>query len=162
MAVDMFLKLDGVEGESQDDTYKGEIDILAWSWGASQSGTTHVGPGGGAGKCAFQDISITKFIDKASPLLFQYCATGKHIPEGQIIVRKAGENPLEYFKIKLQEIIITSYSTGGSGGEDRLAETVSLNFREFEEVYTPQKEDGSGDSPVRFGYNIMKNLKTAG
>lgn len=162
MAVDMFLKLDGVEGESHDDTYEGHMDILAWSWGASQSGTTHMGGGGGAGKVSVQDISITKFVDKASAKLFQHCATGKHITEGQIIVRKAGESPLEYIKIDMKEVMVTSYSTGGSGGEDRLTENVTLNFREFELVYTPQKEDGSGDSPVRFGYNIMKNIKTAG
>lgn len=162
MAVDMFLKLQGIKGESADDKYPEEIDVLAWSWGASQSGTTHVGQGGGAGKANFQDISITKWVDKASPALLQHVGTGKHITEGHIIVRKAGEKPLDYLKIKMTDIMVTAYSTGGSGGEDRLTENITLNFREFEKEYTPQKEDGSGDTPVRFGFNIAKNLKTAG
>ena len=157
MAVDMFLILNGISGESQDDTYEGEIDILAWSWGVSQSGTTHMGTGSGSGKANFQDIAITKWVDKATPELLKHCSTGKHIPDGEIIVRKAGDQPLEYLKIKMTDILVTSYTTGGSGGEDRLTENLSLNFREFEEEYVPQKSDGSGGEAVRFGYNIARN-----
>ena len=131
MAVDMFIKLDGIKGEAQDDKHKGEIDVLAWSWGMSQSGTTHMGSGGGGGKANFQDISVTKWVDKSSPILMQYCATGKHIPKAQLIVRKAGGKPLEYIVMDLTDIMVTSVSTGGSGGEDRLTENVSLNFAEF-------------------------------
>ncbi len=75
MAVDIFLKLDGIKGESQDNKYKDEIDVLAWSWGAAQSGTTHGGSGSGSGKVSVQDLSITKYIDKSSPTLFQHCCT---------------------------------------------------------------------------------------
>ncbi|HYN78560.1 MAG TPA: type VI secretion system tube protein Hcp, partial [Lamprocystis sp. (in: g-proteobacteria)] len=74
MAVDMFLKLEGVTGESQDKTHTGEIDVLAWSWGLSQSGTFHTGGGGGAGKVNVQDLSFTKYIDKSSPNLMLYCS----------------------------------------------------------------------------------------
>ena len=67
MAVDMFLKLDAIAGESIDKTHKGEIQILAFSFGATQSGSTHIGGGGGSGKVNFQDISFTKYIDKSTP-----------------------------------------------------------------------------------------------
>ena len=80
----------------------------------SQSGTTHGGGGGGAGKVSVQDISITKYVDKASAALMSHCCSGKHITEAHVIVRKAGDKPLEYIKIKLQDLLVTSVSTGGS------------------------------------------------
>src|SRR5262245_62276481 len=114
MAVDMFLRIGTLKGESRDTTHKEKIDILAWSWGMSNSGSAHVGGGAGAGKVNVQDLSLTKFIDKSSPDLMLACCNGKHFPEATLIVRKAGEKPLEYLKIKLSEVLITSVSTGGS------------------------------------------------
>lgn len=159
MAVDMFLELEGIKGESRDSVHADKIDILAYSWGMSQSGTTHSGTGGGAGKVSVQDLSITKFLDRSSPVLAGNCSTGKHIPSGKLIVRKAGETPLEYLVIELKEILISSVSTGASSGEDRLTENVTLNFAEYKIVYTPQKKDGSGDAAVEFAFNIAENVK---
>lgn len=159
MAVDMFIKITDVKGEAQDHKHKDEIDVLSWSWGASQSGTTHTGGGGGAGKASFQDISITKWLDKSSPLLLQLCATGKHIKECLLTVRKAGDKPLEYHKITMNDCLISSYSTGGSGGEDRLTENISINFASFKVVYTTQKPDGTAGGEVPFSYDIAKNVK---
>lgn len=157
MAVDMFLKLDDIKGESRDSKHKDAIEVLAWSWGMSQTGTTHTGTGGGAGKVSVQDISITKYIDKATPSLAMYCCNGKHFKEGVLIVRKAGEKPVEYMKITMKEILVTSVSTGGSGGEDRLTENISLNFAEFKSEYVPQKADGSADSTITAAWNIAEN-----
>ena len=157
MAVDMFIKLNGVKGESEDDKHKGENDVLAWSWGMSQSGSMHVGGGGGSGKANFQDLSITKWVDLGSVTLMQHCSKGTHIPDGQLIVRKAGDKPLEYIKLDIKEIIVSSVSTGGSGGEDRLTENVTLNFREWKMTYTPQTKTGAGGGAVDFGFNIAKN-----
>ncbi len=159
MAVDMFLKIDDVKGESQDDKHKDEVDVLAWSWGLSQSGTTHMGGGGGAGKVSVQDMSITKYVDKSSPNLMMATCNGKHYKEALLTVRKAGEKPLEYIKITMKEVLISSVSTGGSGGEDRITENISLNFAEFKVEYTPQKPDGSGDAAVEAAWNIAKNVK---
>ncbi len=157
MAVDMFLKVDGVKGEARDAKHKDEIDVLAWSWGASQSGTTHMGGGGGSGKANFQDISVTKWVDSASHKLLQNVATGKHVKEALLTVRKAGDKPLEYIKLTMKDCLISSVSTGGSGGEDRLTENISINFAEFEFEYTPQKPDGSGGSVLPFKFNIAEN-----
>ena len=131
MAVDMFLKLDDIKGESADKVHAGTIDVLAWSWGVSQSGTTHMGTGGGSGKVAVQDLSITKYVDKSSPNLLMASCVGQHFANGLLIVRKAGTTPLEYVKISLKDILISAVSTGGSGGQDRLTENVTLNFGEF-------------------------------
>lgn len=159
MAVDMFIKIGDLKGESVDDKHKGEIDVLAWSWGMSQSGNTHVAAGGGAGKVNVQDLSFTKHLDKASPNLMQYCCNGKHFADALLTVRKAGENPLEYLKITLKDLIIAAVTTGGSGSEDRLTENVTLNFAEFKVEYTPQKKDGSGDAAVTVGWHIAENKK---
>ncbi len=159
MAVDMFIKLEGIKGESVDHKHKEEIDVLAWSWGMSQSGTTHMGKGGGAGKVNVQDISLTKYMDKASPNLMLYCCSGKHIKEAVLTVRKAGDKPLEYMKITMGDVLVSSVSTGGSGGEDRLTENLTLNFGKVKTEYTPQKEDGSGEATLEMTWNIATNTE---
>lgn len=159
MAVDMFLKIAEIPGESVDSTHKDTMDILAWSWGMSQSGTTHNGPGAGAGKVNVQDVSVTKYVDIASPLLMLYCSNGKHIPEATLTVRKAGETPLEYMIIKMKDAIITSVSTGGSGGEDRLTENVSLNFAKVEFKYTGQTTTGAAGDKKEYKWDIAGNVK---
>lgn len=158
MAVDMFIKITDIPGESVDSKHKGEIDVLAWSWGMSQNGTTHMGGGSGAGKVNVSDLSLTKFIDKASPKLQLFCCNGKHIKEALLVVRKAGEKPLEYVKITMSDCIVTSVQTGGSGGEDRLTENVTLNFATVKFEYTPQKPDGSGDTAIPYTWKISQNI----
>ncbi len=158
MAVDMFLDIKGeIKGESQDDKHKDEIDVLAWSWGMSQSGSFHTGGGGGAGKANFQDISVTKWLDNASAILMLYCANGDHFTEATLTVRKAGKKPMEYMIIKMKDVLVTSVSTGGSGGEDKLTENVSFNFRTVEVKYKAQKNDGTADAPKEFGWDISAN-----
>lgn len=160
MAMDMFIKIGAIKGESVDKAgHENEIDVLAWSWGMSNSGNAHVGGGAGAGKVNVQDLSFTKYIDKSTPELMMHCAVGKHIDKVVLTVRKAGDKPLEYIKLNLEDVIVTSVSTGGSGGEDRLTENLSLNFAKYLVEYTPQKKDGSGDAVVRSGYDIAGNVK---
>jgi len=158
MAVDMFLDLKGIPGESQDSKFKDKIDVLAWSWGMSQNGTTHMGPGGGSGKAAFQDISVTHWFDKASNNLMLYLAKGTHIPEGKLVVRKAGDKPLDYIVMDFTDLIVTSVSTGGSGGEERLTENFTLNFAQVKVKYQQQNKDGSGTPGPEFSWNIPQNI----
>ncbi len=160
MAVDMFLVIEGeISGETKDAKYEGEggIDLLAWSWGMSQAGSFHAGGGGGAGKANFQDISCTKYVDKSSPVLMQYCANGDHFAKAKIVCRKAGKTPLEYLTIKMDKVLITSVSTGGSGGEDRLTENVTLNFAEVEVYYIEQTDEGGEGAKPEFKWNIRSN-----
>lgn len=157
MAVDITLKIDGVDGESKIDGHEDEIDVLAWSWGASQSGSLHVGGGGGSGKANVQDVSITKYVDKASTNLLRKCLNGAHLTEAVLTVRKAGESPVDYVAITMSPVLVTSVSTGGSGGEDRLTENITLNFAKAKYSYTPQKEDGSADAAIDLTWNIETN-----
>ena len=159
MAVDMFMKLEGITGESQDSVHKGEVDVLAWSWGISNSGTTHTGGGGGAGKANFQDLSFTKWVDLASTPLMLATANGKHVTKATLVVRKAGEHPLEYITIVMTECLVTSISTGGSGGEDRLTENVTLNFKEVAVTYKEQTKTGTAGGTGDFKWDIAGNIK---
>ena len=158
MAVDMFLKLDGIKGESKDHKHKDEIHIESFSWGMSQTGTHGAGGGGGAGKVAVHDISVTKFVDKSSAALMLFCCNGKHIKEGLITVRKAGEKPLEYLKIKLTDILISGVQEAGHGS-DQLTENLTLNFAKFQVEYQEQKPDGSGTPAGEMGWDVKANQK---
>ena len=158
MAVDMFLKLDGIKGESADHKHKDEIHIESFSWGMSQTGVQGYGGGGGAGKVSVHDISITKFVDKATAAMMLHCCSGKHIPNGLITVRKAGDKPLEYLKIKLTDILISGVQEAGHGSE-HLTENVTLNFAKFHVEYQEQKADGSGSPGGEMGWDVKANQK---
>ncbi|HEY7282029.1 MAG TPA: type VI secretion system tube protein Hcp [Actinomycetota bacterium] len=128
MAFDAFLKLDGIKGESRDRQHSGEIEILSFSWGMSQTGAQGAGGGGGEGKASVHDISVTKVTDSSTPQLMKSCATGQHIATGQISVRKAGEKPVEYLKIRMTDILISSLEMGGSRSGTP-SDQVTLDFK---------------------------------
>jgi type VI secretion system secreted protein Hcp len=156
MAMDMFIKIGDIKheskleikGESRDFDHKDEINVLSWKWGLTNSGSAHMESGAGSGKANVQDLSFTKYIDKSSPSLILACGRGTHYPSARLVVRKAGGKPLEYLTIKMETVLITSVSTGGSGGEDRLTENVSLNFARVTMDYIEQRASGGpGDQP---------------
>jgi type VI secretion system secreted protein Hcp len=159
MAVDMVLKIEPIKGESVVANHEGQVDVLAWSWSISNSGSMHIAQGGGSGKANVSDLSLTKWVDKASSDLMKFCVQGTHIDEATLYVRKAGTTPLEYIVITMKKILITSVSTGGSGGEDKLTENISLNFTEYACAYVPQKPDGSGDTAAEHAYNIAAGVE---
>jgi type VI secretion system secreted protein Hcp len=157
-AVDYFLKIEGIEGESNDSKHKGEIDLQSWSWGESQSGTHAQGGGGGAGKVAMQDFHFVMSVNKASPKLALACATGEHIKKAVLIARKAGKEQQEFLKITMSDLLVSSFQTGGSGHGDILpTEQISLNFAKIEWEYKEQKPDGSLGGPVKAGYDLKAN-----
>ena len=159
MAVDCMLKIEGIEGECMIKDHENEIDVLAWSWGMTQSATSHVGGGGGSGKVNVNDLSLTKYVDKSTPNLMKACCNGKPYDEATLTVRKAGADPLDYLKIIMSKVIVRSVDTGGSGDEDRFTENVTLNFNKVDVGYTPQKDDGSGDAEVKVVWNIEQNAE---
>ncbi|MEX2599323.1 MAG: type VI secretion system tube protein TssD [Dehalococcoidia bacterium] len=152
-AVDYYLKIDGIDGESRDSGHEGEIDVFSWSWGASHSGATHTG-GGGAGKANFQDITVTKHVDKATPKLMEAIATGKHIPEVVLTVRDTdGDGRADaYLVITMKNVLVSSVSTGGEGDREVPSETLSLNYEEIKVTYS--EADGS---TTEFSWNVATN-----
>jgi type VI secretion system secreted protein Hcp len=156
-AVDYFLKIEGIPGESQDDKHMDEIDLETWSWGEANSGSHAAGGGGGAGKVTMQDFSFGMRVNKASPKLFLACANGQHIASALLTCRKAGKDQQEYLKIKFNDLLVSNYQTGGSSGEVIPVDRISFNFSKIEVSYAPQKADGSLDSPVVHNYDLKKN-----
>ena len=159
-AVDYFLKLDGIEGEGHDHKQKGEIDIESWSWGESNQGTHAGGGGGGAGKVVMQDFHFVMKINKASPKLMLACATGQHIKDGTLTCRKAGGKQDNFFIVKMTDVFVSSFQTGGSGHSDIVpTDQVSLNFSKIEFEYKEQKPDGSMGGSTKAGYDVKANKK---
>ena len=143
-AVDYFLKIDGIQGESQDSKHKDEIHLESWSFGESNTGTFSSAGGGGAGKVQMQDFHFVKRIDKAGPKLFQSCAQGEHIKSAVLTCRKAGKDQQEYLKITFGDLLVASYSTSGGGASDIVpTEEIALNFATIKIEYREQKADGT-------------------
>ena len=160
MAVDYFLRIEGIEGESADAKHKGEIDVLAWAWGASNSGAVSVGGGAGAGKATIQDLQFTTPLSKASPKLFLACATGQHLKQAKLTAVRAGAKQAEFLTLTLSDVMVSSYQTGGSEGADiSPMDQVSLNFAKLAMEYRGQKADGSPDTPVVAGWDAKTNTK---
>lgn len=155
MAVDVFLKIGDVKGESKDSKHEGEIDVLSWSWGVAQTGSG-MGGGHGAGKANFNDLSFMHALDKSSPVLMKACAMGDHFPDATMVSRKAGKGQQDYLIIKMKEVFITSVQPSGSS--EHPMESVSMSFGHVDLEYKPQKADGSLDAGVHFIYDIKKNL----
>jgi len=152
MASDIFAKLGDIKGESLDDKHKDEIEVLSYSWGVTNAGSMGHGSGGGEGKASFHDLSFVHNIDKASPVLMQACATGTHLKEATITHRKSGKGQHEYLVVKMNDVIITGVTHGGSG--DGHSENVSLAFAKVAVEYKPQKADGSLDAGIHFKYDL--------
>jgi len=145
---DIFLKIDGIEGESKDAAHRNEIVIDSFQWGEKNSG---------GGKVVMEDLRVTMKISKASPKLMKAVASGEHFSSAVLTVRKAGGERVDYFKIELTNVMVTSYQVSGSAGQDRPVESITLNFEKIKMEYKEQKEDGSFDEPVIEGWDLKKN-----
>ena len=157
-AVDYFLKIDGIPGESADAKHKDEIEVLSYSFGETQSGTMAFGGGGGAGKVQMQDFHFMMHANKASPKLFLACATGDHIPKAILFARKAGKGQQEYAKVTLTDILISSYQTNGEASANGLAfDSIGLAFTAIEMEYKAQNADGSLSPATKAKYNLKES-----
>jgi type VI secretion system secreted protein Hcp len=160
--VDYFLDINGIDGESKDDEYTDCIDVESWSWGEVNAGAmSGTGSGGGAGKVSAQDFHFVMSMNKASAKLLQACAGGTHIDDATLICRRAGETPQVFLKIKLSEVFVTSYQTGGSANGDVVpTDQVSLNFAQLEFKYGCQDKKGKVASLDQMaGYDYQANKK---
>jgi type VI secretion system secreted protein Hcp len=155
MAQDIFLKINGIDGESQDSSHKNEIEVLSWNWRVEQQSSMHSGSGGGAGKATAADLSFDHFIDRASPNLMKYCLTGKHVDQAVLTVRKAGGSPLEYLKITMSDVIITFVQPSGSNSDNGLREQVHLSFAKVKQEYVVQNAQGGSGGAVTAAYDFQ-------
>ena len=145
MPFDMFLKIDGIDGESQDKTHPNEIEIDSFSWGVTNTGSSS--SGGGSGKAVPQDFHFTAGVSKASPNLMLACATGKHINSATLTCRKAG---FEFQKVRLFDVLVSSYAPVGDTHEDRPEDGFSLNFVKIDFLYPVQRTGETVEDSVDF------------
>ena len=156
---DLFLKIDGIPGESLDNKHKDEIELVAFGWGvSSQVAEGHAGGGAGAGRAHFQDFHFTTRVNKASPQLFLAVASGKHVKEASLSVRRAGKQQLEYLKIKFSDVLVTSFQEGGADGSVP-EETIGFAFSRIQLEYSPQGPRGSAGAAVSAGWDLSKHVK---
>lgn len=158
MAIDSHIKFDGVEGESTHKDHKGEVEILSWTWGLSNT-SLGSGTGSGKGKANPGDLHFTHNYDKASPVLAKKCAQGVHFPTVVVTSRKAGEGQKDFLKITMKEVFITSVQPSGGGGGD-IMESVSMSYQSIDFAYKPQDEKGGLGGEVKFGWNVKTTVIT--
>jgi type VI secretion system secreted protein Hcp len=157
LAQDMFLNLHGITGESSDSTHKNEIELLGWEWSIQQSSDMHMGSGGGSGKATVHDLTFEHYVDRSSPNLMKYCLTGKHIEQATLITRKSGGSPLEYHKIIMDNVIVTSVNPISTQVDDRILEHVAISFAKVRQEYIVQNALGGSAGAITAGFDIKAN-----
>jgi len=155
MAGSLWLKIDGCEGEATDDGHQKEIDIQSYSFGVTHP-VSFRGGGLGGGEATVQDVSVSKMVDKSTPVLWKFCMNHKVLPEVLITQRKRGENPIDFIKIKLKNAVISSVSHGGHA-DSAGGETVTFAFEAWEKEYTPQDSAGKPQGAVTMKWDIKAN-----
>jgi type VI secretion system secreted protein Hcp len=158
MAIDYFLRIDGIQGESADEKHKGEIDVESFSWGEQQTGTGGGGAGGGAGKTVPEPLNVTAVTSKASPQLLLACASGQHLKSAVLTGRKAGKGQQEFLTFSLTDVLVRSYHVAGdTDGPPR--DNVALTFARIQVEYKEQKADGSLGPSTKAGWDFKTNSK---
>jgi type VI secretion system secreted protein Hcp len=153
-SMDLFLRLTSATGESVDPAHAQDIELLSWQWGAANSSTTHVG-GAAAGKPTFQNLSLSKFVDRSTPVLMSAVAKGTHIERAILYVRATGPRPVEFYKVVCENLLVTSVQLGGHRSEDRLTEQVILNVQKIGVEYVRIDAQGLPAAPERFSWDIL-------
>ena len=155
MAFEYFLKLEGIEGESQRKGYEKQIEVLVFEWGEINPGS-----GGGAGKVEMEDFQVVMRSSKASPELFLACASGQHLKSDVLTALRLGKKSAIAMRWTLSDVLVSSYQIGGAAVEEALPqEHIGLSFARIEVEYFPQKPDGSAGTPIKAGWDRKKNHK---
>lgn len=157
MAGDLFIKIGDIAGESTQDGHAGEIELMSWSWGSTQSGSTQSISGSAAGKVNVHDLTFTKLVDCATPNIVKAVCAGTSFPLATLICEKsagAGKKPVQYLKIKMKNVLVSSHSISGSNGSQTHTETITLNFGSIETTYTGQTSTGDAGKSIPVAWNI--------
>jgi type VI secretion system secreted protein Hcp len=159
MNTDYYLKIDGITGESTTDgEYKDQIELSSWSWSANNA--TRIGSataGAGTGRVALTELQCSALLSKASNFLFEFCATGKHIKSAMLTAREAGGEQYPFYVIKLEEVYVSSYSTGGSKGDTRPFDNFSLAYGKITIDYRMQNQQGGTISAGQKSWDLRTN-----
>lgn len=155
--IDCFLKIDGIEGESQDAQHKGEIEVQSWSFSENQSTSSNSGGGAGAGKVTLQPFQFNLQTSKASPKLFLAGASGQRFKTATLTCRRSGQKAQDFLKITLSDVLVASFGTSGASSDQLPIDQMSLSYRAISYEFTPQKADGSLDTSLKTGWDMKTN-----
>lgn len=158
MAVDFFLKLDSIDGESVADGHTNEISLLSFSWGGSQVSSVAGTGGSGAGKVSLENIHVMKYYDKASPSLFKALISGTHIKTGVLTALKSGVTGgggKPFLKVSFEELFVSNLSVSGSS--EVPAESVSFSYNKIKVEYSTQNEQGILTAVAAVSYDLKAN-----
>ncbi len=158
MAVDYYLKLDQIQGEAADSNHKDEVQIMSWSWGASQVSSVAGTGGSGAGKVDCSDFSIMAYFDKSTPKFFKSIAAGTHIKTATMTAIKSGADNKPYLKVDFQEMFVTSLQISGSSEIPTVS--VSFSYNQIKIDYSTQNEQGNLTSTGAITFNTKENKLT--
>ena len=161
----IYLQIEGVQGESNDKDFRDAVEVLGWSWGLtrqpSSGGQKRPGATRAGAAVTVQDLNFTHFLDRATPKLMEYCATGNRIPNMRLSVRKQGgvEQSVSYLIIDLTNVLVSNIATSGaaSSSSSRPTVDVSLTFETVQVSYTPIGPTGQGQGPIPFGWDVVRN-----
>ena len=160
MAVDAYLFIEGVKGESADSNHVGWIEITNASWGIKQprSATASTAGGHTAERCEHKTISLSKIADLASPILMQTCSAGKTWPKVRLEFMRADSDgkPIKYYEVELDNVIVASIDQvmhGGSG----LYDNFTLRYSKVKWKYTQQKISGGAGGNTSGGWDLSTN-----
>lgn len=157
MSSSIFLKVDGITGESTESAHIGWVDVENFSWGASQPHNIDFGGGAGAGKASFTNLSVHAHIDKATPAILRYCSNGKHISSVQLSMVKAGGSQIEYSRITLEDVLITSVLYNGSTSRSMVGMSYRFQAAKVTQQYWVQSNSGNQGAESAFSWNIKSN-----
>lgn len=158
MAVNIFMQISTVTGESIAKGFAGAIELAHWAWGMTQSGSTHSNTGSGTGKVSVADLSFTKAVDSTSPTLAQSCCNGMAFETATLTMCKAGGSaPLPFLILTLTNVLISSVQLASSATDEQQMETITLNFGQFKYDYTSQTAAGGAGKTVSMSWNIASN-----
>jgi type VI secretion system secreted protein Hcp len=157
MSVDMFMKVEGASGESKDSNHTGWTDIDSFTWGATQPHSMGSGGGAGVGKVAFQDLNVVAKIDKCYPAVLKHCATGKHLGKVEISLCKAGGSQIEYGKIELTDVLVTSVTVSGTSSGESTVVNYAFQASKIKTQYWEQTNQGGKGAESQMGFDIKQN-----
>ncbi|KMZ12652.1 putative protein ImpD [Candidatus Burkholderia humilis] len=157
MSVDMYMKVDGVSGESRDVNHKGWTDIESYTWGAKQPGSMATDGGGEIGKVSFDDLLVETYVDKATPALLKYCANGKHLAQVELSICKAGGTQVEYKRITLSDVLVVAVQQGATRGSEAVKISYRFQVAKVKQQYWEQTDQGGKGSESVLGWHVKEN-----
>lgn len=160
MAIDAYLQMEGIKGESADSAHQGWIELHSASWGVTQPHSATMSTAGGhtAERCEHQTLTVTKLADLASPILMQHCSMGKTIPKAKLeFMRADGDGkPVKYYEVELQNVMIASTTQNVHEGSI-LRDSIGLRFSKVKWKYTQQKIGGGVSGSTTGGWDLAAN-----